>query len=131
MYSPFFEAAATWQRVAMAQMQMMYTASTVIQIRVMQMGLGIMRPDEAARMVLEKPTAFAKSTEMSMRALARNPGLCSRRVGGDETCRRQDEVERAQAGRHHHTAADQQDPAAEIARVADGLQPENRPGPGP
>lgn len=25
MYSPFFEAAATWQRVAMAQMQMMYT----------------------------------------------------------------------------------------------------------
>lgn len=111
MYSPFFEAAATWQRVAMAQMQMMYTASTVIQIRVMQMGLGIMRPDEAARMVLEKPTAFAKSTEMSMRALARNRGYAAaaleamkpvgaktksnaRRLGGTTTPRRTSKTRR-------------------------------------
>ncbi len=77
MYREMFEAASAWQRNAMAMTQMMVTASTVIQIRMMQMSLGLMRPEEAARMVMEKPSAFAKSAEMSVRAMAANRGFAT------------------------------------------------------
>jgi hypothetical protein len=68
------KAATTWQRAWWAQTQMMATAAMVIQARVLQMSLGTMRPEEATRMVLEKPAAFAKSFEMASRAVAGNRG---------------------------------------------------------
>jgi hypothetical protein len=70
----YLKTATTWQRAWMAQMQMLTTAAMVIQSRVLQMSLGTMRPEEATRMFLEKPAAFAKSHEMAMRAAASNKG---------------------------------------------------------
>jgi hypothetical protein len=70
----YLKAAMTWQRAWIAQTQMLTTAAMVIQQRVLQMSLGTMRPEEAARMILEKPAAFAKAHEMAMRAAAANKG---------------------------------------------------------
>ena len=75
MYGSIFTAAQQWQKAMFSSAQMMFSASTVIQLRMMQMALGVMRPEEATRMVLEKPSAFMKATEMSARALAGNRGF--------------------------------------------------------
>ena len=74
MLPDVMKAAAAWQRAHLAQMQMMAAAGVVIQQRMLQMALGTMRPDEAARMVMEKPAAFAKSAEMAARAAAGGKG---------------------------------------------------------
>jgi hypothetical protein len=74
MLTDYMNAATTWQRAWWAHLQMMTTAAMVIQQRVLQMSLGTMRPEEATRMVLEKPAAFAKSVEMASRAAAANRG---------------------------------------------------------
>lgn len=73
-FTPYFDAARMWQQTSMAYGQMLWTANLVIQQRVMQMALGTMRPEEAARMVFEKPSAFAKSMEMAMRSSAAGKG---------------------------------------------------------
>ncbi|WP_417718995.1 hypothetical protein [Salipiger sp.] len=82
MYGTMFQAASEWQRAMFSGFRMMMSASTVIQVRMMQMSLGIMKPEETARMFLEKPATFAKSTEMSMRALAGNKGLAAAALAG-------------------------------------------------
>lgn len=74
MFLEMMTAANQWQSVALTGARMMASAGVVIQVRVAQMALGIMRPVEFSRMVLEKPSAFARSGEMAMRALAGNKG---------------------------------------------------------
>ncbi|WP_172330296.1 hypothetical protein [Mangrovicoccus sp. HB161399] len=70
-------AARTWQEFTLSYSRMMFSASAVIQQRTMQMALGTMRPEEAARMVMEKPAAFAKSFEMAVRATAGSKGTAA------------------------------------------------------
>ena len=70
-------AARTWQAAGLAYGQMLMTAQTVIGVRVTQMALGVMKPEESARMVLEKPAAFAKSIEMAARAHAAKRGTAA------------------------------------------------------
>lgn len=82
MIANMFKAAQDWQRASFQGMQMMLSAGAVIQIRTMQMGLGIMNPAEAARMVFEKPVAFAKSAELTSRALAANKGFAAASIAG-------------------------------------------------
>ncbi len=71
------KAARTWQEFSLSYGRMMVSASMVIQERTMQMALGTMRPEEATRMVLEKPAAFAKSFEMAARATAGSKGTAA------------------------------------------------------
>lgn len=61
-------------QASQAYTKMLLTAGQVIQARTAQMALGTMKPDEAARMVLEKPAAFAKAAEMAARAQAASKG---------------------------------------------------------
>ncbi|TQS71762.1 hypothetical protein ERN12_12245 [Rhodobacteraceae bacterium] len=82
MYSYLFNSTAQWQRAAFSTMQMSMAAATVIQIRMMQMSLGVMKPEEATRMLLEKPQTFMRATELSARALAANKGLASAVIAG-------------------------------------------------
>ncbi|WP_375691523.1 hypothetical protein [Pseudooceanicola sp. LIPI14-2-Ac024] len=74
MYGEMFRAMAQWQSAAMSAAQIGVSAAMVIQMRMMQMALGTMSPAEATRMVFEKQTALARSTERSARALAANKG---------------------------------------------------------
>lgn len=67
-------AARQWQRAALAHGQMLATANIVIRKRCLEMALGTMKHEEAARMVLEKPAAFAKAAEMAARARAARRG---------------------------------------------------------
>jgi len=79
MYDPmaFWKSAQTWAEFNRAYARMMFSAAEVIQTRTMQMALGTMKPEEATRMVLEKPAAFAKSFEMAMRATAASHGTAA------------------------------------------------------
>lgn len=61
-------AAQSWQAAAFAYGKMYWTAQEVIQRRTLQMALGQMGTEEAIRMVLEKPTAFADAFERAARA---------------------------------------------------------------
>ncbi|GEM_PF-5216451 len=70
-----FEFFKTSQKAQFAQTQMIFNAVSVIQSRLTQTMLGTMTAEEATRMVLEKQSTFAKSLEMSARALASNKGL--------------------------------------------------------
>lgn len=74
MFTDLFKTMEQNQRLMMKTWQMWFSAGTVIQVRVMQMTLGTMRPDEAARMVFEKPVAFATGAELAMRAVASGKG---------------------------------------------------------
>lgn len=74
MLTDLFKTMEQNQRLMMNTWQMWYSAATVIQVRVIQMALGTMRPEEAARMVFEKPTAFATGAERAMRAMAGGKG---------------------------------------------------------
>ncbi|WP_193139720.1 hypothetical protein [Meridianimarinicoccus sp. MJW13] len=65
-----FDAMQTWQRANLATAEMMMAANLVILNRTTQMMLGMMSSQEAARMIFEKPAAFAKSMEMAARAQA-------------------------------------------------------------
>lgn len=76
-FSAVFDATRTWQKASLAYGQMLMTANMVIQQRMMQMALGTMKPEEAARMVFEKPAAFAKSFEMAARSHAANKGTAA------------------------------------------------------
>ena len=67
-------AARRWQAAGMAYGQMLMTAQQVIAHRTMQMALGTMKPEEATRMVLEKPAAFMKAFEMAARSNAASRG---------------------------------------------------------
>ncbi|WP_196941945.1 hypothetical protein [Pseudooceanicola algae] len=91
-----------WQQLALSSAKVMMASSTVIQIRVMQMSLGIMRPEEATRMAFEKVSALAKATEMSGRALAANKGPAEAALAGLEPYAR---ATRANAKRLSRTAA--------------------------
>lgn len=62
------------QRLMVKTWQLWFSAATVVQLRVMQMALGTLRPEEAARMVFEKPAAFASGAERAMRAMAGGKG---------------------------------------------------------
>ena len=73
-YKTMMKAAQTWQQVSLTYGRMVMSASEVIQKRTTQMALGTMKPEEATRMVLEKPAAFAKSFEMAARAAAGSRG---------------------------------------------------------
>lgn len=70
----FFAAARTWQQAGLAYGQMLMTAQMVIAARTQQMALGTMKPEEATRMVLEKPAAFLKAFEMAARSSAASRG---------------------------------------------------------
>ncbi|MEV8467042.1 hypothetical protein AB0T83_09650 [Fluviibacterium sp. DFM31] len=72
--NPLFGAMETWQRANLAYAEMMMAANLVILSRTTRMMLGVMSPQEAARMAFEKPAAFAKSMEMAARAQAAGQG---------------------------------------------------------
>lgn len=74
MFLDLMKTITEWQKVAVAATQVTMSAATVIQARVMQMALGVMKPQEFTRMILEKPSAFARSGEMAMRALTAQKG---------------------------------------------------------
>ncbi len=82
MFHEMFRTAEIWQKAALAGAQTMIAAGTVMQIRMMQMGLGTMKPEEASRMILEKPVAFARSAQESTSALMRNQGLAAAALAG-------------------------------------------------
>ncbi|MCR9085896.1 MAG: hypothetical protein NXH97_04030 [Rhodobacteraceae bacterium] len=84
MYDPtaLLRAAATWQKANLAYTQMLMSANQVIVARMMQMMLGTMKPEEATRMVLEKPAAFAKSFEMAARSAAASRGTAAATLAG-------------------------------------------------
>lgn len=84
MYDPMamMRAAMTWQKAGLAYTQMLVTANQVIAVRTMQMALGTMKPEEAARMVLEKPSALAKSMEMASRSAAASRGFAAATLAG-------------------------------------------------
>ena len=65
-----FSVAEAWQSAALAYGRMYLSANEVIQRRTMQMAFGQMNPEEAARMVFEKPAAFASAFERAARATA-------------------------------------------------------------
>ncbi|MBU2961597.1 hypothetical protein KO516_12355 [Citreicella sp. C3M06] len=77
-----FSTAQQWQRWAFGATQIMLSSATVIQIRMMQMSLGTMHPEEATRMVFEKCSALAKATELTNRALAANKGPAAAALAG-------------------------------------------------
>ena len=68
------KAAQTWQSLSTAYARMLWSANEVIWRRTLQMTMGTMKPEEFTRMVMEKPTAFAKSMEMVARAQAGSRG---------------------------------------------------------
>ncbi|MBT9385239.1 hypothetical protein KM176_15310 [Pseudooceanicola sp. CBS1P-1] len=82
MYGSFYKTLAQWQAATLSTYQMTISAASVIQMRVMQMSTGTMKPEEAARMVLEKPPVFLHATEMSARALFSNKGLAAAALAG-------------------------------------------------
>lgn len=82
MYGHFFRNALQWQEAAMSAAQMSVAAGSVIQVRMVQLALGTMKPVEATRMMMEKPTAFMKAAEGSARALAANQGLAAATLAG-------------------------------------------------
>lgn len=65
------EAMQAWTRLATAYTRMSMSAGEVIARRTMMMAQGAMSGPEAARMVLEKPTAFAAAAERAARSAAR------------------------------------------------------------
>lgn len=99
MYGTMFRAAMQWQAAWMSTAQMAVSAATVIQLRTMQMSLGIMKPEEATRMLLEKPSAFMRATEMSARALAANRGLAAATLAGMAPIRRTTQANAKRLGR--------------------------------
>jgi len=88
MYGDFFRFATQWQAASMGAAQLAVSAATVIQLRMMQMALGVMTPAEATRMLMEKPSAFMKAGEVSARALAANQGFAAAAVAGLAPIRR-------------------------------------------
>lgn len=84
MFDPtaMLRAAATWQKASLAYTRMLMSANQVIAIRVMQMTLGTMKPEEAARMFMEKPATFAKSFEMAARSAAASRGYAAATLAG-------------------------------------------------
>ena len=60
---PVTDAVSAWMRFALSYGQMNLAAAEVIMRRSMKMSLGRMSAPEAAGMVLEKATAFAKASE--------------------------------------------------------------------
>jgi hypothetical protein len=82
MYNSVFQSAMQWQAAAMSTMKMSMSAAAVIQVRTMQMSLGTMKPAEAIRMVLEKPSVLMRAVELSARALGENKGLAAATIAG-------------------------------------------------
>ena len=62
------------RRLSQGNEQRILAAQQVIDHRTMQMALGTMKPEEATRMVLEKPAAFMKAFEMAARSNAASRG---------------------------------------------------------
>ncbi|MBB97505.1 MAG: hypothetical protein CML68_23260 [Rhodobacteraceae bacterium] len=65
---PMLLAAHAVQDTAMAYGRMYLSAQEVIQRRTLQMAFGQMGPEEVARMIFEKPAAFATSFERAAQA---------------------------------------------------------------
>jgi len=57
-----------WQKAAFDYQKMWLAASEVVWRRSLQIGMGTMSPVEAARMVMEKPAAFALAAQKSAMA---------------------------------------------------------------
>jgi len=70
-------AAQMWQKASIAYGQMLFSSAQVIQSRSLQMMQGNMRPEEATRMLMEKPAAMAKALELAARAQAAQRGAPS------------------------------------------------------
>jgi hypothetical protein len=79
MFSPlaFNKAMQTWQQTQLAYTRMWLSAAEVIWTRSMMMSLGTMSSSEAARMVFEKPVAFAKAAERAAVAAASSNGAAA------------------------------------------------------
>lgn len=73
-FLPLMASTLTWQTAALAYGRMYWSAQEVIQRRTMQMALGQMHPEEAMRMVMEKPAAFAEAFERAARATVAGQG---------------------------------------------------------
>jgi len=71
------KAAQMWQKASIAYGQMLFSSAQVIQSRSLQMMQGNMRPEEATRMLMEKPAAMAKAMELAARAQAAQRGAPS------------------------------------------------------
>lgn len=82
MFGPIFHTALQWQSAAMAFYEVSVSATSVMQMRVLQMSLGTMTPGEATRMVMEKPSAFMRGAEKSAWALAENKGWAAATTEG-------------------------------------------------
>ncbi|ANT63623.1 MULTISPECIES: hypothetical protein [Roseobacteraceae] len=82
MFGSLFLNVAQWHEAAMAGTEVMISAATVVQLRTMQMATGAMAPAEAARMIVEKPSAFASASENYLRALASNRGYAAATLAG-------------------------------------------------
>jgi hypothetical protein len=65
---------ASWNRLGMASLQLALASNEVIWRRSMQLAAGTMTPVEAARMMFEKPTAFARAAERAAVAAATRKG---------------------------------------------------------
>lgn len=61
----------TWSRIGASLVQMNVSATEVIARRTAMMMTGMMSAPEAAKMVLEKPVAFAAATERALVAAVR------------------------------------------------------------
>jgi len=100
MYGHFFRSALQWQAAAVSATQLGVAAGSVIQLRMMQIALGTMKPAEATRMMMEKPAAFLKASEDSARALAANQGLAAATVAGLSPLRIAAEANAKRLSRH-------------------------------
>ena len=67
-FSTPFEVMRSWHDAHDEYARMILSAGDVIRCRVTQMATGTMSAQEAARMVFEKPVAFARATEKAMLA---------------------------------------------------------------
>ncbi|MCA0920184.1 hypothetical protein [Pseudooceanicola nanhaiensis] len=82
MVLQMMQAVQDWQTLTLSSVRVACDAGTVIHMRLMQIALGQMEAEEATRMVLEKPATFARSAEMSARALAANRGVAAAAIAG-------------------------------------------------
>ncbi len=73
-FMPLMASTLTWQQAALAYGRMYVSAQEVIQRRTLQMALGQMHPEEAMRMVMEKPAAFAEAFERAALATVSGQG---------------------------------------------------------
>ena len=79
-YSFLLQSGHNWQKAAIEEQEMLLAASEVIWHRSWQMLTGTMSANEATRMVLEKPVAFARAAQQIGEAVVggEDPGAITR-----------------------------------------------------